>query len=195
MHLSQSTWLAVTAAALLTMASSARAEDAWTLTTFFDDINHITVKIAAVDNADGDRLKVHAPSNDSKVWATFLLPTDTPAAFDASRGLSWEIADGRDFSLDAVTRTIATQCGEPASELHHAGPQYISFVIAEASEIADSASPLAALRDAGGSLRVRYALADNTDHEAVFTLNGANVAIGEVMALVDQASQAQPALP
>lgn len=183
---------AAIALVLLSRAPSASAEQTWSLTRFYDDINAITVKIAAIGNERGAWLKVHATTAEDKVWITFLPPADDPAGLAPNQPLRWQLGDGRQFSRETVTRTLARQSAEQAADLRHAGPGYSSFVIAESGTIGDPAAPLSALRDGPGPLRLSYALENAPRQEAVFTLRGAEAAIGEIMALFSETSTSAP---
>ena len=61
------------------LCAGAWAQETWTLSDFYDARNDIRVRIAAVKNAQGDQLKLHAASNESRVWVTFLPATTAPA--------------------------------------------------------------------------------------------------------------------
>lgn len=171
------------ALALLAAATAARAESPWTLISFFDDINAATVGIAAVQNDEAFGLNVHGASHETRIWATFLLPTDASVAIDGSRDLTWQIAGGPRFSLDAVTREIAGRSGNRPQELHHAGPNYVSFVIRDAGAPLAAASALRGLIE-GGRLRMRYPLAGGGEAQTDFSLDGAGAAITRLMVLL-----------
>ncbi|MCF7978520.1 MAG: hypothetical protein K9L82_10965 [Chromatiaceae bacterium] len=91
----------------LVLCAAAWAQEPWTLSDFYEARNDIRVRIAAVKNAQGDQLKLHAASNESRVWVTFL-PSAKAAALDPSASLSWWCsADGQHRSRDTVTQQLA----------------------------------------------------------------------------------------
>jgi hypothetical protein len=170
--------------AWLAGATAPRADDTWTLASFHDPVNDAQVRIAAVRNADGYGFKVYAPSHETHIWATFLLPPDGPEVFAAEPDLGWQVQGAAPDSAAAVTAAIAAGTGEDPGGLLHRGPRYIALVIAEAAR-ADAAAPLRDLM-AGGTLRVRYAAQDAGPRETAFTLTGADTAIAEVLALFER---------
>jgi hypothetical protein len=182
-------WLSFLATAALTLTVSAQPEEAWTSTRLYDAVEDVRVRIASVRGTAGHQLKVHAPSHEDQIWATFLLPPDSPAPLDIGQGFSWTLEDGRRYALGAVTAAVGTACGEPAAALQHSGPRYLTFAIAAVSELGAPDSPLAALAAAQGELQVRYGL-ENGQHELIrFSLAGADTALAEVTALFTEADR------
>lgn len=195
MRLAQMIRRATIVLAMLSLPPAASGEQTWTLTRFDDDINAIRVKIAAIGNERGAWFKVHATTEEDRIWVTFLLPADDPAGLAPNQPLRWTLGDGQRFSREAVTASLARQSGAPAADLRHAGPGYSTFAIAERNTIGDPAAPLSALRNGQGPLRLSYVLENATRQEAVFTLTGAEAAIGEVIRLFDATAASAPPTP
>ncbi|MEA3643309.1 MAG: hypothetical protein VBE63_25725 [Lamprobacter sp.] len=117
----------------MALCAGAWAQETWTLSDFYDARNAIRVRIAAVKNAQGDQFKLHAASNASRVWVTFL-PATTAPALDSTAMLSWWCSDaGPRLRRDVVTQQLAQRSGEPPSSLYHAGAHYLSFVLEHAN--------------------------------------------------------------
>ncbi len=166
------------------LCAAAWAQEPWMLSDFYDARNDIRVRIAAVRNAQGDQLKLHAASNESRVWATFL-PSATAPALDSSASLAWWCDDGGPRrSRDAVTHQLAQRSGEPPSTLYHAGAHYVSFVLEYADGLDAPADPIAALQACEGRLSLGYLDADGRFAETAFELGGAAAAIAEVAEVV-----------
>ena len=167
----------------LAFCAAAWAEATWTLSDFYDARNDIRVRIAAVKNAQGDQLKLHAASNESRIWTTFLPSAQSPA-LASTASLSWWCADGQRRSRDAVTQTLAQRRGEPPSTLYHAKPQYLSFVLEYAGGLDKPTGPVAALQACEGRVSLEYVAADGRLVETTFALVGAEAAIAEVADVV-----------
>jgi hypothetical protein len=162
------------------LAAAAWAQEPWTLSDFYDARNDIRVRIAAVKNTQGDQLKIHAASNESRVWVTFL-PSATAPALDSSASLAWWCDDGGPRrSRDAVTHQLAQRSGEPPSSLYHAGVHYVSFVLEYTDGLDAPASPIAALQACEGRLSLEYLDAEGGFAETTFEFGGAVAAIAEV---------------
>ena len=163
-----------------TLCAATWAQETWTLSDFYDARNDIRVRIAAVKNAQGDQLKLHAASNESRVWATFL-PSTTAPALDSTASLSWWCGDeGQRLTRDALTHQLAERSGEPPSSLYHAGAHYVSFVLEYADGLDVPTGPIAALQTCEGSVTLEYVAADGRLVETTFALVGAEAAIAEV---------------
>jgi hypothetical protein len=163
---------------------AAWAQESWTLSDFDDARNDTRVRIAAVKNAQGNQLKLHAASNESRVWVTFL-PSARAAALDSSASLSWWCGDeGQRRSRDAVIQQLAQRSGEPPSSLFHAGAHYVSFVLEHADGLDAPTGPIAALHACEGRLSLGYLDADGRFVETAFELEGAAAAIAEVADVV-----------
>jgi hypothetical protein len=168
----------------MAFCAAAWAQEPWTLSDFYDARNDIRVRIAAVKNAQGDQLKIHAASNESRVWVTFL-PSATAPALDSSASLAWWCDDeGPRRSRNAVTRQLAERSGEPPSSLYHAGKHYVSFVLEHADGLDALTGPIAALQACEGRLRLGYRDADGGLAETAFALAGARATIAEVADIV-----------
>ncbi|WP_150094204.1 hypothetical protein [Thiohalocapsa marina] len=180
--------------AWLVGATAAQAAETWTLTAFDDDINAATVRIAAVRNAQAYGFKIYAPSHEDRIWATFLLPPDGPETFDQGLDLHWQVSGSEEWSLMAVTDGVASRIGADPAELRHAGPRYVSLVIGHARELHRADTPLRSLL-AGETLTVRYSAKETGERQMRFSLEGADVAIAEVMALFVPAEEAHAPRP
>jgi hypothetical protein len=168
----------------MALCAAAWAQEPWRLSDFYDARNDIRVRIAAVKNAQGDQLKVHAASNESRVWVTFL-PSATAPALDSTASLSWWCGDEEQHrSRDTVTHQLAQRSGEPISSLYHAGAHYVSFVLEQADGLDGPTGPIAALQACEGRLRLRYLDANGRLAETAFELEGAAAAIAEVADVV-----------
>ncbi|NEX18304.1 MAG: hypothetical protein C1943_17295 [Halochromatium sp.] len=166
------------------LCAPAWAEESWTLSDFYDAHNDIRVRIAAVKTAQGDQLKIHAASNESRVWATFLPSAKAPR-LDPSASLSWWCGtDGRHRSREAVTQQLAERCDEQPSSLYHGGSHYVSFVLEYADGLDAPTGPVAALQACKGSLSLGYLDADGSLTETTVVLRGAQAAIAEVADIV-----------
>jgi hypothetical protein len=166
------------------LCSGAWAQETWTLSEFYDARNDIRVRIAAVKNAQGDQLKFHAASNESRVWVTFL-PSATAPALDSTASLDWWCDDGGPRrSREAVTHQLAQRSGEPPSSLYHADAHYVSFVLEYADGLDALTGPIAALQACEGRLSLGYLDADGRLAETAFALGGAAAAIAEVADVV-----------
>ncbi|MFW5724637.1 MAG: hypothetical protein ACOCWF_08750, partial [Halochromatium sp.] len=128
--------------------------------------------------------KLHAASNESRVWATFL-PATTAPALDARARLAWWCGDaGPRLTRNAVTHRLAQRSGEPPSSLYHADAHYVSFVLEYADRLEASTSPLTALQACEGRLSLGYLDADGGFAETQFECGGAAAAIAEVADVV-----------
>jgi hypothetical protein len=166
------------------LCAGAWAQETWTLSDFYDARNDIRVRIAAVKNAQGDQLKLHAASNESRVWVTFL-PATTAPALDATASLAWWCGDaGPRLRRDALTQRLAQRSGEPPSSLYHAGAHYVSFVLEHADGLDAPTGPIAALHACQGRLGLGYLDADGGFAETTFELGGAASVIAEVTDVV-----------
>ncbi|MEA1051527.1 hypothetical protein U5801_17185 [Lamprobacter modestohalophilus] len=166
------------------LCAAACAQEPWTLSDFYDARNEIRVRIAAVQNAQGDQLKLHAASNESRVWVTFL-PSATAPALDSTASLDWWCRDeGQRRSRDAVTHQLAQRSGEPPSSLYHAGAHYVSFVLEHADGLDAPTAAIAALQACEGRLSLGYLDVDGRLAETAFELGGAAAAIAEVADVV-----------
>ncbi|MEA3643127.1 MAG: hypothetical protein VBE63_24770 [Lamprobacter sp.] len=151
---------------------------------FYDEYNDIRVRIAAVKNAQGDQLKLHAASNESRIWVTFL-PATTAPALDSTANLAWWCGDAEQrLTREAVTHQLAERSGEPPSSLYHAGAHYVSFVLKHADGLDVPTGPIAALQACQGRLSLGYLAADGGFAETSFELEGAAAAIAEVADVV-----------
>lgn len=165
-------------------SAAAWAQERWTLSDFYNARNDIRVRIAAVKNAQGDQLKLHAASNESRVWVTFL-PSATAPALDSSASLAWWCGDEAPRrSREAVTHQLAQRSSEPPSSLYHAGAHYVSFVLEHADGLDAPTGPIAALQACEGRLSLGYLDADGRFAETAFELGGAAAAIAEVVEVV-----------
>ncbi|MBK5929178.1 hypothetical protein CCR82_01165 [Halochromatium salexigens] len=168
----------------LALCATAWAQEPWTLSDFYDARNDIRVRIAAVKNAQGDQLKLHAASNESRVWVTFL-PSAKAAALDSSASLSWWCGDeGQRRSRGAVTHQLAERSGEPPSSLYHADAHYVSFVLEHADGLDALTGPIAALQACEDRLSLGYLDVDGRLAETAFELGGAAATIAEVAEVV-----------
>ncbi|MBK5938176.1 hypothetical protein CCR96_02585 [Halochromatium roseum] len=168
----------------VTLCAAAWAQQPWTLSDFYDARHDIRVRIAVVKNAQGDQLKLHAASNESRVWVTFLPSAKAPA-LDSSASLAWWWGDGgQRRSREAVTHQLAQRSGEPPSSLYHAGAHYVSFVLEHADGLDAPTSPIAALQACADRLSLGYLDADGRFAETAFELDGAAAAIAEVAGVV-----------
>ncbi|MEA3640017.1 MAG: hypothetical protein VBE63_08745 [Lamprobacter sp.] len=167
-----------------TLCATSWAQEPWTLSDFYDARHDIRVKIAAVKNAQGDQLKLHAASNESRVWATFL-PSKTAPALDSTARLAWWCGDtGQRLTRDALTHQLAQRSGEPPSSLYHAGAHYVSFVLEHADGLDGTTGQIAALQACKSRLSLGYLAADGRFAETAFALGGAEAAIADVADVV-----------
>ncbi|MBK1619341.1 hypothetical protein CKO42_13010 [Lamprobacter modestohalophilus] len=168
----------------MALCAAAWAQEPWTLSDFYDDLNDIRVRIAAVQNAQGDQLKIHAASNESRVWVTFLPSAKAPA-LDSTASLSWWCGDeGQRHSRETLTQLLAERSGERPSSLYHAGAYYVSFVLEHRDGLDAPTGPIAALQACESSLSLAYLDADGGLAETAFELAGAQAAIAEVADVV-----------
>ena len=168
----------------LAFCAGAWAQEPWTLSDFDDARTDIRVRIAAVKNAQGDQLKVHAASNESRVWVTFL-PATTAPALEATARLSWWCGDaGQRLTRKAVTHQLAERSGEPPSSLYHSGAHYVSFVLEHVDGLDVPTGPIAALQACKSRLGLGYLAADGGFAETTFELGGAAAAIAAVAEVV-----------
>ncbi|MBK1705648.1 hypothetical protein [Halochromatium glycolicum] len=155
----------------------------------YDEVEDVGVRIASASSSDAHQFKVHAPSHETRIWATFLLPADSAIPLDTDWGLRWTLDDNddnnQDFSLAEVTQAVSVYCDDPPAALSHAGPRYITFAIAAVDNLGNPASALTALHSAHGQLRVTYRLEDGGYREVAFSLAGAAAAIDKVLALYE----------
>lgn len=184
---------ALIAALVWVQCPSALAEEGWTSMHLYDEVEDVGVRIASASSSDAHQFKVHAPSHETRIWATFLLPADSAIPLDTDWGLRWTLDDNddnnQDFSLAEVTQAVSVYCDDPPAALSHAGPRYITFAIAAVENLGNPASALTALHSAHGQLRVTYRLEDGGYREVAFSLAGAAAAIDEVLALFGRSSE------
>lgn len=167
----------------LTLSFTARAQETWTLSDFYDGRNDVRVRIAAIKNTRGDQVKVHAVSNESRVWVTFLPSPQSPS-LGSMASLSWWCADGPRRSREAVTRTLAQRSGEPPSTLYHAGPHYVSFVLEHSDGLDVPTGPVATLQACEGWLSLGYVDTEGQLCETRFAVDGIETAIGTVIKVI-----------